>query len=385
MTIERYTLTKLNENKLRIAHVFYSLEPAPWGGVMTFLGSFLNCLDKTKTENFIVAYEAPIEPCKKFEDMGIPIFSRLQEKPIQSVKSIEVTQWLIQTFEQIKPHVVQTHVGPGEMIARLAASYAKVPVIVCRENNVHEKVTEKHRSLSLRLAKITDRLVCISEAVRQYSCEVEKIPNSRTTIIYNGLQLNEYVFQAIEPTNQFVYVGRLEPQKASLRLLQAFSTIVSEYPDSHLSLIGDGSLMSDCQEYIRYLKLDDRVHFLGYRTKPWQYAPLGSIFVHCCDYEGFGTAITEAMACGHLCILPKVGGIPEVAENGSEAIFYEGDCDNLVAAMRCALEMPVSQKLQIIKAARSRVERDFDARRMTEQYLDLYQTLYTQKQEVFNP
>jgi glycosyltransferase involved in cell wall biosynthesis len=370
--------------RLKVAHIIKFLDRRIPYGVVTFLKTLIRCTDKERVESFVIAYEfAENQPI--FEEFEACILSRLQDNAAQQESHMEMTQWLIQTIRNIQPDVAQTYLYLGDTIGRLAASRARVPVIICRESNVHQFSTERHHAAQRQLAKITDRFVCISEAVKRYACEVEKIPESLTTIIYNGLQLNEYVFQNTEPTHQFVYVGRLEPQKAPLRLLQAFSTIVSEYPDCHLSLIGDGSLMSDCQEYVRYLKLDNRVHFLGYRTKPWQYAPLGSIFVHCCDYEGFGTAITEAMACGHLCVLPKVGGIPEVAENGSEAIFYEGDCDNLVAAMRCALEMPVSQKLQIIKAARSRVERDFDARRMAQQYLDLYQTLYAQKQGVSNP
>ncbi len=372
------------EKRLKIAHVIHTLDKSEWGGVGTFFQIFIDCLDKEKTDNFIVAYEALPDHRKKFEDGGIPVFSRLQEKPTEPANPVEVTQWLIQTFQHIQPDVVQTHVGPGETMGRLAAYSAKVPVIVCRENSVHEDFTERHRSVKRRMAKNTNRIVCISEAVKRYACDVEGIPECLTTVIYNGLKLDEYVFKQANPENHFVYVGRLDFQKAPLRLLEAFSAISSDYPDCQLALIGHGSLMSDCQEYVRSLGLGSRVHFLGYRTKPWQYVPPGSIFVHSCDFEGFGTAVAEAMASGNLCLLPKVGGVPEVAKADLEAIFYEGDRDSLVAAMRCVLEMPVAQRLEMIKAARARVERDFDARRMTEQYLDLYQTLYAQKQGVAN-
>jgi glycosyltransferase involved in cell wall biosynthesis len=365
--------------RLKVAHIIKSLDRRIPYGVVTFLKTLIRCTDKEKVESFVIAYEfAENQPeCEEFEAC---ILSRFKDNGTQQESHMEMTQWLIQAIRNIQPDIAQTYLYLGDTIGRLAASRAQVPVIICRESNVHQFSTERHHAAKRRLAKITDRVVCISEAVKRYACEVENIPESLTTIIYNGLQLNEYLFQAIEPTNQFVYIGRLEPQKAPLNLLLAFTTIAAEYLDCQLTLIGDGSLRVDCQNYVQAVGLQKRIHFLGYHAKPWQYAPPGSIFVHCCDYEGFGTAITEAMACGHLCILPKVGGIPEVAENCSEAIFYEGDCDNLVAAMRCALEMPVSQKLQILKAARARVERDFDASRMTEQYLDLYQTLYAQNQ-----
>jgi glycosyltransferase involved in cell wall biosynthesis len=135
--------------------------------------------------------------------------------------------------------------------------------------------------------------------------------------------------------------------------------------------------MSECCHKVAIFGLVKQVQFWGYQPEPWRCAPSGSIFVMTSDYEGHPLVVLEAMATGHLCIIPHIPGILEIAETGEEALIYEsGDEESLVDAMRCALEMPAAQRQQMIQAARSRVERDFDARRMAQQYLDLYQTLY---------
>ncbi len=369
---------------LKVAHVIPEINLNITGGVGVFLQTLTSCLDRDRVENVIVTYKSDESDRNFFQDLSIPVFSRLLTADEEIEPSIQVMEWLMETFQTISPDVVHTNLFWGDTLGRQAAYRVKVPVIVTTENNRDLHENSRQQRLKRKLANLTDCIVCVSEGVKQHLREVDGVPDERMMTIYNGIILEKYPFDCREPESQsplFVSVGRLEPQKVPLRLIDAFSVIAAEYSDCQLSIIGDGSLMKNCCDSGAAFGLTQRVQFWGYQPQPWRTTPPGSIFVMTSDYEGHPLVVLEAMATGHLCIIPDIPGIPEMAEAGVEALIYKaGDRSSLLAAMGSALEMPSAQRQQIIKAARARVERDFDAYKMAEKYLHLYQKLYAEKE-----
>lgn len=370
--------------RLKIVHITPDLHLGG-GGVKTFLKTLFHCLDREQTEIIIVTNQADESDRKDFEVLGITVFSRLMTTQFQldQGNALEITQWIIGTLKKLQPDIVHTHLFWGDTLGRQAAVRVGVPVIISTEHNTNLNENEKHRNIKRRLAHLTDCVVCVSEAVREYSREIDKIPDDRMTVIYNSILLEEYEFNCDlknRKQNEFVYVGRLELQKKPLLLIEAFAAIAFERSNCRLYIIGDGSLMEQCLDKVKTLGLSECVKFLGYQQKPWSWVSKGSIFVLSSDFEGFGIVILEAMASGHLCILPQIGGIPEIAKPALEAIFYEaGNRDCLIDSMRFVLDMPEEQRVEIVKAAKKKVERDFDAYQMSSKYLNLYHKLYLQK------
>lgn len=369
--------------RLKVVHIIPELDLSITGGVGTFVQTLLRCLCQETTENLVVAYRSNESNRKYFKDLGIPVLSRLNDSEGEDGNALQVTKWIIGTLKQIQPDIVHTNTFWGDTLGRQAALGAGVPVIVSTEHTTNLDESPKQREIKRRLAKVTDCVICVSEAVRKYSCEVEGIPNERLAVIYNGLLLEEYEFHScchIRRPTEFVYVGRLEPPKAPLRLIEAFATVTAVRYDCRLSVIGDGSLMEQCQNKVQALGLSEHVKFLGHTQEPWDCVLQGSIFILSSDFEGFPRSALEAMASGYLCVLPNVGGIPEMVKAGSEAVLYEvGNQDKMIDSMRFVLEMTEEQQIQMIEAARARVERDFDAYKMADKYLKLYQKLYLKK------
>ena len=355
------------------------------GGVKTFLKTLVYCLDRQQIDTIIVTNHATDADSKDFEALGASVYCRV--KNIQSLSEqgnvMEITQWIIEMLNILRPDIVHTQLFWGDTLGRIAAARVGIPVIVSTEQNINLNEDEKHRKIKQRLANLTDSVVCVSEAVRSYSRDIDKIPAHLLRVISNSILLQDYGFNYldnIEQHEEFVYVGRLEPQKNPVLLIEAFAAIACNRPNCNLSIIGDGRLIEQCLDKVRTLGLSGQVKFLGYKHNPWIYAPPGSIFVLSSDFEGLPFAVLEAMAVGHLCVLPDVASIPEMAEAGSEAVLYEsGHQDKLIASMMFALEMTQEQRYRMIKAARKKVEKDFDAYRMADNYLNLYLSLYSRK------
>jgi glycosyltransferase involved in cell wall biosynthesis len=166
-------------------------------------------------------------------------------------------------------------------------------------------------------------------------------------------------------------VGNLTPKKAHGDLIEAVSIVRRRLPDVRLVLVGQGPLERDLRERVRGLGLNEAVVFAGYRTDATRLMAAFDVFVLPSRFEGLSIALLEAMALGRAVVATRVGGSPEVIEDGDSGILAEaGDPGALAEAIRSLLDDP-SRRARMGQAARRRAGR-FDigaaAARMEEVY-----------------
>ncbi len=145
----------------------------------------------------------------------------------------------------------------------------------------------------------------------------------------------------IEAGAQWIlYVGRLQPQKAPQRLLDAFARLHREWKDAHLILIGEGDLRSAVESQIRRLGLTGHVHLLG--SVPQHELPAyyraADVLLLGSDFEGMPMCVLEALACGLPVVTTRVGEVARVVLPGttgeiSEQRSAEGVCGALGRAL----------------------------------------------------
>jgi glycosyltransferase involved in cell wall biosynthesis len=168
----------------------------------------------------------------------------------------------------------------------------------------------------------------------------------------------------------FTCVGRLEPQKNPLLLLQAFAALKD--PRIHLIMMGEGSLREQLATYIREHGLERRVHLLGKRNEVPECLAASDVFVLSSNWEGNPLAVMEAMAAGLPVVGTTVGGIPELVESGQQGILVPpGDCAAFTDAMRTLLNDP-EKRAAMGNAARVRATAAFNVERMAQGYESIY-------------
>lgn len=94
---------------------------------------------------------------------------------------------------------------------------------------------------------------------------------------------------------KLITVGRLDEGKNHEMMIKAFSEIKNK--NSSLYILGEGVLKSKLQELVKYLKLEERVIFLGFDQNPFKYLRQCDIFLFSSSFEGFPTVLIEAFAC----------------------------------------------------------------------------------------
>lgn len=134
---------------------------------------------------------------------------------------------------------------------------------------------------------------------------------------------------------RLLYVGRFERRKGIDLLFTALPALMQKYPNLHVDLIGDKSLVDE--NGVNYFAEFEAAH----KKAPWfkrLYAPgfvsekeladkykECDLFVAPSRYESFGQIYIEAMASGKPVVGSRVGGIPEVVEDGVNGLLITNE------------------------------------------------------------
>lgn len=202
------------------------------------------------------------------------------------------------------------------------------------KNMVKQLLNHLTRQLSICYA---DRIIIVSKAGLKSALEEYHINQSKCCIIYNGISkrfietgLSNNVFK--NEGIEILYAGRLVPIKGVSMLLDALALLKERYC-FHLSVLGDGEERTNLEKKANDKKLN--CTFFGSQTNMEEYYRKADIFVYpSVVQEIFGISIVEAMAFGIPCVANRVGGIPEVIEDGyngflTESISIESLCKTI--------------------------------------------------------
>jgi len=157
------------------------------------------------------------------------------------------------------------------------------------------------------------------------------------------------------------------------------ASMINQTVDIHFALAGDGPERSKLEDGIKLAQLKTRFQFLGHLDdmNPF-YAGL-NVYMNTSVHEGIPMTILEAMARGLPIIAPRVGGIPEVVDDGVQGFLIDGRDPQAFAEKIMLLynDRELWQRMSL--AAREKAERCFSVEKMAQGYLDIYRKLCGEK------
>jgi glycosyltransferase involved in cell wall biosynthesis len=176
-------------------------------------------------------------------------------------------------------------------------------------------------------------------------------------------------------------VGRLSEVKRQDVLLKAFARLQLPEVAPHLIIVGDGPLKDDLQQLAVALGVEDRVHFAGYQAHPERYLGAMNVFALTSRSEGMPLAILEAGAAGIPVVASRVGGVPELIQDGMTGLMFESGNDVALAARLTELLADPALMRRMGKAALDCVRSGFDLSVMAENYQRHYVDLLSEHRE----
>lgn len=328
----------------------------------------------------VVCLERPGTLASQVETLGGHLVC-LDKRPGIRLELI-VKIWAV--LRKIRPDIVHTHQIGTLIYAGPAAHGASVPLVVHTEHGTENCAGRLRTRLLGRLAgRYAARFYCLSEDMAAQVRANRIAPRPKVHVIHNGIDMARFRERHDPDSMRRSFgipfgapvvgtVGRLNEIKRQDLLIRAFAEVRRRVPDAHLLLVGDGPLIDDLRALAASLELSESVHFAGYRPHSAPYLQMMDIFALTSRSEGTPQAMLEALVTGLPVIASRVGGIPEVIEDGRTGLLFKPDDEAALATglVRLIADKDLARRLG--EAGRSRVESTFDIRRMARDYHNHY-------------
>ncbi len=285
--------------------------------------------------------------------------------------------------------VIHTHLLKADAYGAVAARLAGGAVLISSKHN-DEAVLRRPIVGTVHgwLARLTDRVIVLSEHVGRYMRDRGRVPSERLRRVYYGITPDagaataaraavraEFGVPAEAPL--LLTVGRLDPQKGHLDLLAALRRVVMALPTVQLIIAGAPQQASaDYEQAIRAAaaapELAGRIHWAGHRDDVPDLLAACDIVVQPSHWEGFGLVLVEAMAAQRPVVATAVSAIPEVIRDGETGLLVPPHDPHALARALLRLCGDPARRARLGAAGAARVQAHFTAERMVRETLAVY-------------
>jgi N-acetyl-alpha-D-glucosaminyl L-malate synthase BshA len=171
-----------------------------------------------------------------------------------------------------------------------------------------------------------------------------------------------------------LHLSNFRPVKRVVDVVKIFARVVEQIP-ARLILIGDGPDRSAAEWLAHDLGIHPRIHFLGKQDRVHTLLPLADLMLMPSELESFGLAALESMACRVPAIATRVGGVPELIDDGVTGLLYPvGDVEAMAAGALALLKD--RERLEAMReAARKTAQTRFCSTLVIPRYVDYYKSI----------
>ncbi len=307
---------------------------------------------------------------------------------------------VVQLIREVRPHIVHTHTAKAGAVGRSAAVLAgdaRPPILV---HTFHGHVLRGYfgparalvfREVERNLARLTTRLVAVSPEVRDDLVELGVAPAEKFSVIRLGIDLDERIAAGHTdsgplrhlfgiPDHAFVvgWIGRMTAIKRLPDVLASFARLRARGIDARLCLVGDGPDREAVEQLAHDLGIARQTIFVGYQHDVAGYYGLFDVLVLPSGNEGTPVVAIEALAAGTPVVATRVGGVPDVVEDGTDGFLVPvEDVEALAAALERLARGPELRR-QMGRAGRERTLPRYKVERLVDDVDALYRELLTE-------
>lgn len=327
--------------------------------------------------------------CENFEKEGIKVI-RLKVKNKHDIKHYFQLKKILR---EEKIDILHLHVwNPASCRYGYLAGGNRNVTIITTEHDPF-KLGSFKTLVKKFLLKNASKIVTVSKDNAKLIEKLYPEQKNKITTIHNGIdttwwhsqllrfteedrrKIKEELFEAKENTLIVCSIAALHERKGLKYLIETMPTIVKEFTNTKLIIVGDGQQRNELENLISKLELENHVKLLGQQKETPKILKSSDIFVLPSLREAFGLVNLEAMLTPLPVVASKVGGIPEVIEDGKTGILVEeANTDELVKALSCLINSPEKRK-KFALAGQKRVTEKFTAEKMAQEYEKVYESL----------
>jgi sugar transferase (PEP-CTERM/EpsH1 system associated) len=370
-----------------IAHVVYRFDV---GGLENGVVNLINRLPADRYRHAVVALTEVTDFRRRIVRDDVA-YVALHKPPGQGLW--QLPRWR-QAFRELQPAIVHTR-NIGALEASLAALLAGVPARIHGEHGWDSADPDgsnwKYRLTRRAYRATVQHWIALSSHIENYLRNSVGVPAERLTRICNGVDTDRFLPRpgAREPIAGSPFnaaslylvgtVGRLQAVKDQCNLVVALAHAVRASSEARarlrLALVGDGPQRAEVEAAVAATGMGAHVWLAGSREDVPAVLHGLDLFVLPSLAEGISNTILESMACGLPIVATRVGGTPDLIEDGvTGRLVPPADPRALGEVLLSSFNDPDGAR-KLGQRARVHCERQFSLDRMVADYAAVYDQL----------
>ena len=351
--------------RLRVCHLSLTLCT---GGLERLLVDFARYHNREQFELEFVALGETGAPAEEIQQIGCPVF----QFPLTARGKLAKIRQLSDFLNQRGYDLLHTHNAYPHFYGSMAAYRSRIPVTIQTRHGRRFGETFSERMQFAMASRFADRVVPVSDDTGQRCKKIGWLDDTQVTRIWNGIDVDRFVFTGSAQKLTAITVSRLSPEKDIVTMLHAVQQVVQEIPEFRLLIVGDGPERTRLENLTTELLLNSHVEFLGERSDVPQLLTQAGFYVSSSLTEGISLTLLEAMSVGLPIVATQVGGNPEIVQQPATGLLVPSANPGFLASAMIQMCQNQCQWAEIGLRARARVEQYFNIRTMIKDYENLY-------------
>jgi N-acetyl-alpha-D-glucosaminyl L-malate synthase BshA len=264
--------------------------------------------------------------------------------------------------ESLKPHrrlpVITTLHGTDITLVGADRSYLPITRYALEQSDGVTAISNYLKQATIETfqfdrIQVIPNFVCPSEYKRRMDCDLRKTLSPADAPI-------------------MVHVSNFRPVKRPVDCVEILARVLNK-TDARLVMVGDGSERTNAIHRARSLGVYDKCVFVGKQPRIVDYLCAADVLLLPSEQESFGLAALEAMACEVPVVASRVGGVPEVVDDGETGFLSAvGDVDKMADD---ASRLLTDEKLrhEMGKRARASAVSRYNTDLIIPQYIEFYE------------
>jgi glycosyltransferase involved in cell wall biosynthesis len=328
-------------------------------------------------------------------DLPIEVLPHLRGPAFYPLGQLRRLAQIARRLTQLRPVIIHTYFFWSILYGRLLKLMGKIDHVVENRDDQGFNWGRLEYALLRLTASLPDRVVCVSEAVRQTVLERERLDPERVVVIHNGIDLGmasgedrgDQLAELRERhglDGEDLIVGMVanfnRPIKGARYFVEAMPQILAAVPRARFLFLGGGNEEGPLRARVAELGVSAAVVFAGFQTQVELYYELMDISVLTSLSEGLSMTLLESMSHGLPVVATRVGGNPELVTDGETGWLVPAKDVGAFASRVIALLQDPALRRKMGAAGRRVVQERFDITDTSRAYEELYASILAGEQ-----
>ncbi|PIP68613.1 MAG: hypothetical protein CO035_01095 [Candidatus Omnitrophica bacterium CG_4_9_14_0_2_um_filter_42_8] len=350
------------------------------GGISTYTVSLARALKANGHEVFVASNGGMLVPelaQSGVSHINIDILTKSELSP----KVFRAISEVAKIVKRLHIDIVHSQTRITQVIGFFVSKLCAVPLVTTCHGFFNKNIGR------ILLPAWGDRVIAISDAVKENLINYFGVNKDKVLMIYNGIEIKKFLKDFSEDEKDKLkdrfgikrdysvigMIARFTPDKGHDTLLYALFEILKKKPNVQLVFAGDGDKRHQIEKLSQRLGLSDNVVFIKPQLSTVNVLAIMDIFMFTpARREGLGLALLEAMASRKPIVATNVGGISNVIENNVNGFLVEPSRPGLLPEPVLRLLKDKALYAKMAQAGREIVVRKFSINGMADRTEELY-------------